>query len=138
MDMLFQKVQQGMNSQTFARLLGLQLKEAKEGQVKVFCSRREDLLQQTGLIHGGVVAAVAEAAAGYAALTVLPENWSAIGVEYKVNFLRGAAGAGITAYSRIIKNGRRLIVADVEVFDTDTEKMAAKMLITMMPLQTGK
>lgn len=133
MDKLYKKVKDGIDNQPFARLLGLELKEAVEGEVTISCARREELLQQTGILHGGVIAAVCEAAGGYAALTVLPERSSALAVEYKVNFMRPAAGSGIRARSRLIKSGRKIMIADVEAYDLDTNKMIAKMIITMMP-----
>ena len=68
------KVEAGIRKQSFAQLLGFQVEDAEEGRVVISCRKRPDLLQQTGLLHGGVTGALCEAAAGYAALTVLPEG----------------------------------------------------------------
>ena len=81
------QVEAGIRKQSFAQLLGFQVEDAEEGRVVISCQKRPDLLQQTGLLHGGVTGALCEAAAGYAALTVLPEGQSVIGVEYKINLL---------------------------------------------------
>lgn len=85
---MMRRVAAGIQNQSFGKLLGLQVEEAEEGRVVISCQKRDDLLQQTGLLHGGVTGALCEAAAGYAGLTVLPEGYSVIGVEYKINFLR--------------------------------------------------
>lgn len=135
MNELWKKVEAGINKQSFARLLGLKLESAEPGQVSISCKKREDLLQQNGVIHGGVISAVAEAASGYAALTLLPEGYSVMAVEYKINFLRPVSGNQMTAVAKVIKNGRKLIVVDVEVMDHATGKLAAKMMVTAIPSQ---
>ena len=89
MNEYLKKVEEGIQAQSFARMIGLHAEDAGEGFAVISCEKREDLLQQTGMMHGGVTGAVCEAACGYAALTVLPDGQSLIGVEYKINFLRG-------------------------------------------------
>lgn len=135
MNELFKKVEAGIRKQSFARMLDLKLESAEPGQVSISCRKRDDLLQQNGLIHGGVIAAVAEAASGYAALTLLPEGYSVMAVEYKINFLRPVNSNKMTATSKVIKNGRKLIIVDVEVIDEDTKKTAAKMMVTTITVK---
>ena len=130
---LTERVEEGIRAQSFARFLGLEVVSAEPGTVTISCRKTEDMLQQTGSMHGGVIAAVAEAASGYAALTLLPEGGSVLGVEYKLNFLRPVTGDVIHATSKVVKMGRRLIVIDVEVFDQASGKMVAKMLATTTP-----
>ena len=131
---LLKRVQEGIDNQPFARLLGLTPVSAEPGKVTISCKKREDLLQQVGYLHGGVIGAVAEAASGYAALTLLEPGNSVLGVEYKVNFLRPAVGDEILATATVLKNGRKLIVVDVDVTDPETHKAIAKMIVTAMPL----
>jgi len=128
-------VRAGIQKQSFARLLGLQVEEAQEGRVVISCQKRPDLLQQTGLLHGGVTGALCEAAAGYAALTVLPEGQSVIGVEYKINLLRAITEEKAVAVAKVLKQGRQLIVVEVEAFNEGSDKIAAKMIFTGVPTQ---
>lgn len=132
---LMRRVEEGINKQSFARLLGLTVEDAEEGRVVISCRTREDLLQQTGLIHGGVTGALCEAAAGYAALTVLPEGQSVIGVEYKINFLRAITADQAVAVAKVVKGGRQLVVVDVEAFNEGSDKVAAKMIFTGTPVR---
>ena len=90
-------------------------------------------MQQTGILHGGVIGALCEAAAGYAALSVLPEGQSVIGVEYKISLLRAITTDKAVAVARVIKNGRRLMVMEVDAFNDVDDKVAAKMIFTGMP-----
>lgn len=129
------QVAAGIQAQSFARLLDLHVEAAEEGSVVISCRKRPDLLQQTGLLHGGVTGALCEAAAGYAALTVLPEGQSVIGVEYKLNFLRAITAETAVAKARVIKQGRQLIVVEVDTYNAGSDKLAAKMIFTGTPVQ---
>ena len=128
------QVEAGIRKQSFAQLLGFQVEDAEEGRVVISCQKRPDLLQQTGLLHGGVTGALCEAAAGYAALTVLPEGQSVIGVEYKINLLRAITEEAV-AVAKVLKQGRQLIVVEVEAFNEGSDKIAAKMIFTGVPTQ---
>ena len=131
MNGLIQKVEAGIRKQSFAQLMGFRAEEAEEGRVVISCERRADLLQQTGLLHG----ALCEAAAGYAALTILPEGQSLIGVEYKINLLRAITGEKAIAVGKVLKRGKTLIVVEVEAFNAGSDKIAAKMIFTGIPTQ---
>ena len=132
---MMRRVAAGIQNQSFGKLLGLQVEEAEEGRVVISCQKRDDLLQQTGLLHGGVTGARCEAAAGYAGLTVLPEGSSVIGVEYKINFLRAITTDKAYAVAKVIKRGKQLLVMDVEAFNEGSDKVAAKMIFTGTPTQ---
>ena len=125
------RVEAGIQKQGFAKLLDIRVEEAEEGRVVVSCRKRDDLLQQTGTLHGGVIGALCEAAGGYAALTVLPEDESLIGVEYKVNFLRAVTADKVLAVGTVIKRGRQLIVVEVDAFNDGSDKPAARSFIAL-------
>ena len=135
MENYLQKVKEGIEAQPFAKLMGFEAEEAGEGYAVISCRRRDDLLQQTGMMHGGVTGALCEAAGGYAALTVLPEGQSLIGVEYKINFLRGITTDKAVAKAHVIKRGRQLIVVEVDACNEGSDKLAAKMIMTGTPAQ---
>ncbi|MBQ3391786.1 MAG: PaaI family thioesterase [Lachnospiraceae bacterium] len=136
-DML-KRVQEGINNQSLARMLGFKAEKAEEGVAVISIEKRDDLLQQTGTLHGGVIGALMEAAGGYAALTVLPEGQSLIGVEYKVNFLRAITADKAYAKATVLKRGRQLIVLDVEAYNEGSDKIAAKMIMTGTPTGGSK
>ena len=130
-----QKVKDGIAAQTFAKTMGFEAVDAGEGYAVIACDKAPGLLQQTGMLHGGVTGALCEAAGGYAALTVLPEGQSLIGVEYKINFLRGITGDRAIAKARVIKRGRQLLVMEVDAYNEGSDKIAAKMILTGTPTQ---
>jgi uncharacterized protein (TIGR00369 family) len=71
--------------------------------------------QQQGGFHGGAMGALADIAGGYAALTVTPEGMEVTTVEYKINFLAAFQGGELQATGRVVKAGKRIIVATAEV-----------------------
>ncbi|MBR5534346.1 MAG: PaaI family thioesterase [Ruminiclostridium sp.] len=129
------KIEEGIRKQSYAVLLGLQVEEAEEGRVVISCQKRPDLLQQTGIFHGGVTGGMCEATASYAALTVLPEGQSVVGVEYKISLLRAITADKVIAEAKVLKRGKQLVVVDVEAFNDGSDKVAAKMLFTGMIIE---
>ena len=76
---------------------------------------RDDLSQQHGFFHGGVVTTIADSAAGYAAFSLCAPEFTVLTVEFKVNFLAPASGDRLIARGEIVKSGRTLTVSDVQV-----------------------
>ena len=72
--------------------------------------------QQQGFFHGGVIGAVADTAGGYAALSLLPVGSEVVTREYKINFLRPAAGDRLLAEGVVLRAGRSVTVTRVDVF----------------------
>jgi uncharacterized protein (TIGR00369 family) len=102
-----------------------------------FCSRveiQEEHRQQDGFIHAGVMATMADHTAGYSAFTTVPEGFQILTIEFKINFLRPAFGEALRCASQVIRPGKRVIVAESEVFDVreDGETPVAKAMVTLM------
>ena len=73
--------------------------------------------QENGVVHGGLIAALADTTAVYALLADLPADRTVTGVEFKINFLRPAQPAGgmLLARALPLRRGRRIAVCEVEV-----------------------
>jgi uncharacterized protein (TIGR00369 family) len=61
-------------------------------------------------VHGGIVGTIADSAAGYAAMTVVPASASVLTVEYKLNLVAPADGQRLIARGQVVRPGRTLIV----------------------------
>ena len=133
MDRIFERISESFHSQNFLALIGAKLESAEPGKVVISCRRREDLTQQQGLLHAGVVTTIADVACGYTALTVIPEGQEVLSVEFKINLLRPVAGDEIIATGSVVKAGRQLVVTEAEVCEAATGKAVARMLATMIP-----
>ena len=90
--------------------------------------------QQHGFVHGGVVGMIADSAAGYAAMTVVPESASVLTVEFKMNLVAPADGEKLIARGKVVRPGKTLIITQAEVFAVKDgrESLCALMQQTIM------
>ena len=75
---------------------------------------KDELKQQNGFAHGGVVGALADSALALAAGTVLGTN--VVTSEYKINFVRPALGESLIARSSVVSAGKRQAVCSCSVY----------------------
>jgi uncharacterized protein (TIGR00369 family) len=113
-------------------LIGAALTVVEPGQVEIALPWREDLTQQKGYVHGGILGMIADSACGYAAFSLMPADCSLVTVEYKINILTPALGA-LMAKGRVVRPGRTLTVARGEVYSADGRHVAS-MQQTLMTL----
>jgi uncharacterized protein (TIGR00369 family) len=114
-----------------ARITGLE-----PGRVEITAPILPGGRQQQGAGHAGVTFALADTAAGYAALSLMPEDREVMTVEAKINLLAPAMGEALVARGRVVKAGRRLtvVVAEVFVVSDGTETCIAILQGTMIPM----
>lgn len=120
--------------QGLMRTLGASLRFVAPGRVEVVLTPGPGVAQQHGFVHGGAVVAIADSAAGYAALSLMPEGNGVLTTELKINFVAPAAGERIVARGRVVKAGRTLSLVQTEVFAEHQghEKLVALLTATMM------
>jgi uncharacterized protein (TIGR00369 family) len=106
--------------------------------VTISCGFSEALTQQHGLMHGGVIASVADVACGYAALSLLPDTKEVLTVEFKINFLKPAQADRVFAVATVVQAGRTLTVCEATVFDSSRSKALAMMTATMMAVDVER
>src|SRR2546421_11153029 len=121
--------------ESFARqkamaLIGAKLTVVEPGYVEIELPFRDDLTQQKGFIHGGILGMIADTACGYSAFSLMPAGCSIVTVEYKMNILTPARGP-LVAKGQVIKPGRTLTIARAEG-DADDGKHVATTLQTLM------
>ena len=104
------------------------------GRTEIHSPHWEGIGQQHGFVHGGVVGMIADSAAGYAAMTVVPADASVLTVEYKLNLVAPADGEKLIARGQVVRPGRTLIVTQAEVFaiKDGKETLCALMQQTIM------
>ena len=129
-----ERIRASFARQGLMRHLGAELVEVGEGTCSISCRPRPELSQQHGFVHAGVVAAIADSAAGYAALSLTPVGSEVLTVEFKLNLLAPADGDLLTARSRVLRAGRTLTVCEASVFAlrAGEETQCAVALVTMI------
>jgi len=131
------RVRTSFAQQTFMRTLGAQLTHVAPGEVRIELATRDDLLQQHGFAHAGVLASIADSACGYAALSLMPPGTAVLTVEFKINLLAPAPAGRIAANARVLRAGRTITVAAADVFAVSggAEKLIATMVGTLMTVR---
>ena len=81
------------------------------------------------VVHGGVMAMLADTAGGFAAFLAEPEGTRVVTIEMKINFLEPVADGAITADARVLRRGRTVSVVDCSVTDSG-RRLVGKALMT--------
>lgn len=126
------RVRESFGRQKAMALIGAAIKSVQAGEVEIALPCRDDLTQQKGFIHGGILGMIADTACGYAAFSLMPAGGSLVTVEYKMNILKPGRGS-LLAQGKVIRPGRTLTVARAEVYADDGSHVAT-MLQTLMAL----
>ncbi|MEQ8346528.1 MAG: PaaI family thioesterase [Sneathiellaceae bacterium] len=108
-------VEQVTGAPGFTSGIGTRVLAARAGQVELALDRRPDLLQANGFFHGGVIAGLADHAAGGAVTTALAPGRFAVTVSLQVTYLAPATGETLIARARAIQAGRTIGTAQVEL-----------------------
>jgi uncharacterized protein (TIGR00369 family) len=119
-----------------ATLLGMRLAAFSTGEAFVELDATTAHANPMGTVQGGVLAAVADAAMGWAYMTTLGDGESYTTVEMKVNFLRAVRTGRISARARVKNAGRTLGLIECDVLDA-SDKLVAHAVSTCMILRAG-
>ena len=130
------RVRSSFARQTLMQTIGAEMTRVAPGEVEIELAYRDDLAQQHGYLHAGVITAIVDSACGYAAMTLTRAVEDILTIEYKANFVAPATGEKMIARSRVLRAGRKVTVCAGDVFALrdGEEKLIATMLATMMTL----
>jgi uncharacterized protein (TIGR00369 family) len=109
------RVRASFDRQGAMRLIGAQLSELRPGYCRIELPYRDDLTQQHGYIHAGIVSAIVDSAGGYAGFTLFPADSGVLTAEFKLNLLAPAMGERLVAEGEVVKSGRTLVITRGEV-----------------------
>jgi len=126
--------------QGFPAFLGFKVKRIESGIFESQVFVRSELKQQDGFVHAGVIATLADHTAGYSAYTVVPENVRILTIEFKINYFKPSIGTIIICRSKVLNNGKKIIVAESEIFDVKdgNEQLVSKAIVTLAAILQGK
>lgn len=117
-----------------AALLGMRAVHIDPQEVVLSMAWRADLCTAGGLLHGGVVMALADSAGGTCAFLNLPDGAAGTStIESKTNFFAGVRDGTVTATGKPLHVGRTTIVVETDVF-TEQGRRVAKVIQTQAVL----
>lgn len=119
----------------FHNWMGMRLEHLEPGASELALRVGEDHVNLMGVLHGGVLASLADAATGIAMLSALEQGWSHLTTSLQLTFLAPAAlGETVTARGRVLKAGRRFGYAEADVERPDGTLIArAAASFTILP-----
>ena len=110
------RVHDSFARQPFMDTIGARITHLAAGEVDITMPNTPEVAQQHNYIHGGVLTAIADSAAGYAALSIAAPGTGVLTTELKVNFLRTAEASAVVARGRVVKPGRTLTIVRCDLF----------------------
>ena len=121
--------QSRMKVSRFSVLVGFEVERLYEGGA-VLSMRVDDRHRQIhNVVHGGVIASLADTAGAIAAHTVCALGVELVTIELKINYLLPIADGKVEAEGRVLRAGRNFTVVDCDVRNEQGE-LAAKALMT--------
>ena len=111
------------------QFLGFSLEAIDTGWAVMRLKAGTDHKQIHGVVHGGILAALADTVGAMASYTVVPPGTAIATIEMKINYLEPVPVGRVRAEARVLRAGRNFIVTECDVF-TPAGKLAAKALIT--------
>lgn len=119
----------------FNRVLGVHLEELTRERIRISFEMREDLVGNfsRGTLHGGVISSVLDVTGGMAALVAgaddpdsgLKERFGVLGtIDLRVDYLRPGAGQRFEATGTILRGGRKVAVARMELRNDASDLIA--------------
>ena len=130
------RIRDSFARQTMMQTLGARIESIAPGKVALTAPILPGSRQQQGFAHAALTFALGDTAAGYAALSVMPEGVEVLTAEIKINLLAPGRGELLRATGRVLKPGRRLVVvtAEVHAIDAGAETLIAVLQGTMVPV----
>ena len=119
-----------------ADTLGIRSDEYTPERVVLSLAWSQSLCTAGGIMHGGVIMALADSAGGACALLNLPNG--AVGtstIESKTNFIGAVRDGRVTATATPLHRGGTTIVVETDVRD-DSGKLVAKVTQTQLVLRS--
>ena len=109
--------------------LGIAVTRKHKDGVTCTVPLRAELFNGNGILHGGIIASLADEVAWHAIVHQLGERKPMTTSELKVNYLRPITGKRATARGFVLKIGRMLAVTRVDIFDSE-KRLAAHATVT--------
>jgi len=115
MDTVVDRLRSNLQDQQLLTVLGVEIVELARGRVVLDLPVRPEVTQQNGYVHAGAISTLADAAAGAAALSLMPEGKDVLSVEFKLNLLSPGVGERLRATGTVVRAGRTVTVVSAEV-----------------------
>ncbi|TDA69050.1 PaaI family thioesterase [Sulfuricurvum sp. IAE1] len=101
----------------FLEHIGGKLIRYEQGSAEVELQTMPYHLQHLGFIHGGVISTLMDNTGWYAAVSNLPEGFTSVTMEIKINYLKPASGEHLRALGKVLRQGKKTSFVTIELHD---------------------
>jgi uncharacterized protein (TIGR00369 family) len=119
-----ERIREAFERVPLAHLLKLELGEMKRGLATLHLEVRDELRQNNGVVHGGVIASLVDTAAAFAIITLLEKGQTSTTVDLTIHYLRPWLEGRATARARVVRAGRRIMTITIDVLNEDEALLA--------------
>ena len=132
-------VQYKIDRNKFSKLIGLEFVTLEPALIEAELVFREDLQQQNGYLHGGVISAVCDMVSGFASYTMVEKDQQVFTVECKVSYYNPGISDKFYAKGWVEKAGKRFHFSESEIYylKNDKKVIVAKSTTTMAVIEAG-
>jgi len=117
--------------------LGARIAEAEPGRVVLELIAGPQHRHGGGVVQGGVITQIADAAMGMSLATLQPDGIWNTTIELKINFVRPAIEGRLRAVGRVVEMRQTLLFSEADVLD-DHDRLIARASSTCMPVPEGQ
>ncbi len=110
----------------YYQAMGMSILAIDEGRVRLRIEVQPSQLNADGIVHGGVLPAIADGAMGNALRTLYGSAAQVLTAEMHLHYLRPVSGGALVAEGRVVRSGRRVSFAEVAIRDAANGKLAAQ------------
>jgi uncharacterized protein (TIGR00369 family) len=108
----------------FAKLIGMRLAALRPDEAVISIEMRDDLLQPSGVLHGGVTATLIDTAMAFAVRTRLPIEVATATIDLTVHYLRPHTSGKFTCTAKVVRGGKRIFTVSADVHNEEGKLIA--------------
>ncbi|MEP6539192.1 MAG: PaaI family thioesterase [Bryobacteraceae bacterium] len=127
------RLRQIVSKMPFNSLIGIRLAGVHADGVTIECKLKPEIMNGSGMLHGGVTATLADSAVGIAIMRHFNGERKITTVELKVNYFRPVISDSVSARASLRRIGNHLCIGQVDIFDSE-KNLAGIAIVTYMLL----
>ena len=125
-----------VNADRFGGHLGYRLVEVRRGWARLEVESTTQLMNPSGVMHGGASFGLADSAVAAALMTIYGPGNALLTIEMKINYLEPIVEGTVVAEAAVLRSSRRSAYAEVDVWASG--KLAARASTTYMIRPRGE
>lgn len=132
------EIRERVAASSFHASIGIVVEYVRDGSVDLRLEAGPDHANLQGTVHGGVLATLADTAAGLAVRSAIPPGSRHVSVNLDVQYLAPANMGPLLATGRVVRLGRRIAFAEADVSDAGGELLArAQVTVAVSRAESG-